>query len=252
MRTALAVALLLLEACTTSPGNPAIPAGQVLQNQTVSIADFKRIVAWGSQGKSAIAQCPQHYKIVAGGSSSSDGSSVGTGYADTNVNGWVVKPNSNAAAEAFATCVLRGHFGNGFHWRSSEPVSGIAGAQCRGDYMLVTGFGRGTVSASWFDPRTQTYWVVGGGTAYASCARKSMGIIIKHAWNQSQNPKTVFAGCGTGYTVIGGAMGNNAWPGPPIQQHPGVGSDPGKHGYAGWWTFSNALNELTWAACVTT
>jgi hypothetical protein len=253
MRTALAVALLLLEACTTSQGSWALPQGfSTVRDETVTISDFKRIVAWGSKGKSAIAQCPQHYKVVAGGSSSSDGSFVGTGYADTNVNGWVVKPDSSASAEAFATCVLRGRIGNQFHWRSSAPVSGIAGAQCRGGYILITGYGRGTVSASWFDPRTNTYWVTGGGTAYASCARKRLGIAVKHAWNKSQKPKAVYAGCGDGYTVIGGAMGDDAWPGPPVQQHPGIGSDPGQHGYKGWWTFSNALNELTWAACVQT
>ena len=251
MRTALAVALLFLEACTTSPINSALP-GVSARNEMVTISDFKRVVAWGSKGKSAIAQCPQHYKVIAGGSSSSDGSFVGTGYADTNVNGWVVKPNSNASAESFASCVLRGRVGTNFYWRSSEPVSGIAGAQCRGDYILITGYGRGTTSASWFDPRTNTYWVTGGGTAYAACARKRLGVVIRHAWNKSQNPISVYAGCGDGYTVIGGAMGDNAWPGPPIQQHPGVGSGPGQHGYKGWWTFSKALNELTWAACVQT
>jgi len=253
MRKAFAVALLLLEACTGSPINPALPVGlSAARDQTVKISDFRRVAVWGSKGKSAIAQCPQRYKVIAGGSSSSDGSFVGTGHADTNVNAWVVKPNSEASAEAFATCVLRGRIGSDFHWRSGQPVNGIAGAQCHGSYMLITGYGRGTVGASWFDPRTNTYWVTGGGTAYALCARKHLGIVIKHAWNQSQNPKSVYAGCGDGYTAIGGAMGNNAWPGPPIQQHPGVGSDPGQHGYKGWWTFSNAVNELTWAACVRT
>jgi len=253
MRTAFAVALLLLEACTGSPGISNVPAGPpAARNDTITIADFKRIVSWGAKGKSAIAQCPQPYKVVAGGSSSSDGSSVGTGYADLNVNGWVVKPESGAAAESFATCVLRGRFGSAFHWRSSAANSGVAGAQCPLGWMLITGYGQGTVTASWFDPKNNTYWVTGGGTAYASCARNRLGIVIRHAWNQSQNPKAVFAGCGSGYTVIGGAMGDNAWPGPPIQQHPGVSSDPGQHGYKGWWTFSNALNELTWAACVQT
>ena len=250
MRTAFAVALLFLEACTTSPINSALPVGFSARNEMVTISDFKRVVAWGSKGKSAIAQCPQHFKVVAGGSSSNDGSSVGTGHADTNVDGWVVKPNSNASAEAFASCVLRGRVGANFVWRSSAPSNGIAGAQCHGGEMLITGYGSGTVTASWFDPRTNTYWVTGGGTAYASCARTRLGVVIRHAWNKSQKPKTVYAGCGDGYTVIGGAMGDNAWPGPPIQQHPGVGSNPGQHGYKGWWTFSNALNELTWAACV--
>src|SRR5581483_1294584 len=235
MRTAFAVALLLLEACSGLSGNSTVPAVQTAQNDTVTIADFKRIVSWGAKGKSAIAQCPHPYKIVAGGSSSSDGSNVGTGYADKNVNGWIVKPDSSAAAEAFATCVLRGRFGSGFHWRSSTPISGIAGAQCPSGWMLLTGYARGTVTASWFDPRTNTYWVTGGGTAYASCVRKRLGVVIRHAWNKSQKPKAVYAGCGAGYTAIGGSMGDNAWPGPPIQQHPGIDSDPGKHGYNGWW-----------------
>jgi hypothetical protein len=118
--------------------------------------------------------------------------------------------------------------------------------------VLVTGFGTGTVKTSWYDGSSNTYWVSGGGTAFASCAVNGIGVVIRHAWNHSQKPKNVYAGCGKGYSVIGGAMGDNAWPGPPIQQHPGVESSPGIHGFDGWWTFSNALNELTWAACVPT
>ncbi|MGC1380120.1 MAG: hypothetical protein WA814_03740 [Candidatus Baltobacteraceae bacterium] len=221
-----------------------------MRPDVVTISDFKRVVSWGSKGVSAVAQCPSGYLVVAGGSSSSDGSSVGTGHADLYRNGWVVKPDSGASAEAFATCAARKIARKAFRWRSAGPVSGLAAAQCGPHFMLVTGYGLGTVTASWFDQSTNTYWIGGGGTAYASCARDDAGIAIKHAWNRSQKPKTVYAGCGDGYTAIGGAMGDSQWPGPPIQQHPGLSSGPGTHGYAGWWTFSNALNELTWAACV--
>jgi hypothetical protein len=217
----------------------------------VTASDFKQVAAWGGEGKPAVAQCAQGYKVIAGGTSSSDGSPVGTGLPDSNRTGWVVKPsNSKASAEAFATCIARKGPGTGFQWRSGYPTSGLAAAQCHVGYMLITGYGSGTVTASWFDPDTNTYWVSGGGTAYASCARSDLGIIIKHAWNQSQKPKSVFAGCGSGYSVIGGSMGDSAWPGPPIQEHPGDASAPSAHGFHGWWTFSNALNELTWAACV--
>lgn len=219
---------------------------------TLKSSDFKRIAAWGPKGKLAVVQCPQGYKVVAGGSSSSDGSAVGTGYADGSRTSWIVKPDSNASAEAFATCVSKATFKQMFRWHSAQPVSGLASAQCRGGFTLVTGFGTGSVSASWFDQSTNTYWVNGGGVAHASCVRSSAGVVVKHAWNKSQKPKNVYAGCGGGYTVIAGAMGDSAWPGPPIQEHPGVASGPGTHGYDGWWTFSNATNELTWAACVRT
>ena len=248
----IAAALVLLAGCSGYSGVPPLTAGPFAAAPhplVVSGSDFKRIAVWGSKGSTAVAQCPQGYKIVAGGSSSSDGSTVGTGYANFSLNSWVVKPDSSATAEAFATCVSRAARA-AFRWRSAGPVSGIAAAQCPPDFVLVTGFGQGTIKTSYFNASGNSYWVKGGGNAYASCARKSAGVVIRHAWNKSQKPKTVYAGCGDGYTVIGGAMGNNAWPGPPIQEHPGVSGGPGMHGYNGWWTFSNALNELTWAACV--
>ncbi len=197
-----------------------------------------------------MAQCPQGDKVIAGGSSSSDGSSVGTGYTDSHRNSWIVKPHANASAEAFATCITRKAPGSSFEWRVSLPVSGLAGARCRSGYGLITGYAVGATASSWFDGGTNTFWVSGGATAYASCARDDDGIVIEHAWNKSQTPKTVYAGCGHGYTVIGGSMGDSQWPGPPIQEHPGAASGPGVHGYNGWWAFSNAQNELTWAACV--
>jgi hypothetical protein len=253
--SAMAFALAFLAGCSNGgfgpPGGANALAPDSMRSQVITSKDFARVAAWGTEGQLAVAQCPQGFKVVAGGSSSSDGSAVGTGYAESNGNGWVVKPDSTARAEAFATCVNKATRKD-FRWRYAAPVSGLAGAQCRKGYMLITGYGSGTVSTSWFDPGTNTYWVGGGGTAWASCVRNTAGVVIKHAWNKSGKPKNVFAGCGTGYTVLGGAMGDTAWPGPPIQQHPGVESGPGIHGYDGWWTFSNAMNELTWAACVKT
>lgn len=255
LRTTCAAAIIAAQLCGCSGGRGAgIPSGpwsnSAVASQTLRSKDFKRVVAWGPKGQPAVAQCQQGYKVIAGGSSSSDGSFVGTGYADSGRGAWVVKPRGSASAEAFATCVARNGAGSSFQWRKGNPVSGLASAQCRVGYVLVTGYGSGTVVDSWFKAATNTYWVSGGAIAYASCARSDAGIAIKHAWNVSQHPKSVFAGCGSGYTVIGGAMGDSAWPGPPIQQHPGVRGSPGIQGYRGWWTFSNAKNELTWAACV--
>jgi hypothetical protein len=251
----LAVALIALSGCSGSRGASAIPPDLSMeagaQPQTVNSSEFKRIAAWGSKGRIAVAQCPQGYKVVAGGSSSSDGSFVGTGYANSKYDSWFVKPDSNASAEAFASCLPRLTARKYFQWRSAGSISGVAGAQCRAGYTLVTGFGFGTISGSWFNSSTNTYWVSGGGISYASCARVSAGVLIKHAWNKSQKPKSVYAGCGSGYSVIGGSMGDNQWPGPPTQEHPGVATGGG-HGYDGWWTFSKAMNELTWAACVPT
>jgi len=250
---ALSTALVLLSAC--SGGNSALPGVNALTNAPLVLksTDFKFIVAWGSTGKQAVAQCPQGYKVVAGGSSSSDGSKVGTGFADSRGTSWIVKPQSGAAGESFATCIKKAGLGKLFHWRVGLPNNGLAAAQCQTNDELVTGYGNGgSVTDSWFDPSTNTYWVSGGGTAFASCVGKKAGLLVNHAWNKSQNPNAVFAGCGSGYTVIGGAMGNSAWPGPPIQQHPGTKAGPSHHGYDGWWTFSDAYNELTWAACVQT
>jgi hypothetical protein len=151
-----------------------------------------------------------------------------------------------------ATCVSLKRAGPSFRWVAGYSISGLAGAKCGANFTLIGGYGVGTVTTSWFNQGTNTYWVNGGGSAYASCARDRAGVVVRHAWNKSQKPKTVFAGCGSGYTVIAGAMGDGAWPGPPIQEHPGDSGGPGVHGYDGWWTFSNALNELTWAACVPT
>lgn len=255
LRTACVASIIAAQLCACSGGwgpgfSGAGASNSVFRAQTLQSKDFKRIAAWGPKGNAAVAQCPQGYKVVAGGSSSNDGSFVGTGYANDGHSAWIVKPSGGATAEAFATCVSRRTGGASFTWRLGYPTNGLASAQCRVGTTLVTGYGSGTVTTSWFDPDTSTYWVGGGGIAYASCARNGAGILIRHAWNKSQHPKAVFAGCGSGYSVIGGAMGDSAWPGPPVQEHPGVPSSPGIHGNRGWWTFSNAKNELTWAACV--
>jgi hypothetical protein len=252
-RVYLAILILAsLPAC--AGGNQAaglpVAANAGVRPLTLRASDFTRVVAWGAKGKPAVAQCPQGDEVIAGGSSSSDGSSVGTGSPSSGRKAWVVQPDSSASAEAFATCVTHEVARANFQWRSASPTNGLADAQCRSDDQIVTGYGSGTVSDSWYDASTNSYWVSGGGEAVASCVRRTAGVIIKHAWNQSQKPKAVYAGCGSGYTVIGGSMGDSQWPGPPIQQHPGDGSKPSQHGYDGWWTFSNALNELTWAACV--
>jgi hypothetical protein len=224
-----------------------------LRPLTVTAAEIDRVVAWGPKGQVAVAQCPQGDKVVAGGSSSSDGSFVGAGYTNSGNTAWIVKPShSSASAEAFASCVSTATTGEAFRWRLAYPRNGLASAQCRVGYIIVTGYGTGTVKTSWFDPDTNTYWVNGGGIAHASCARSGTGVVVRHAWNKSQKPKTVYAGCGKGYAVLGGSMGDSAWPGPPIQEHPGDASGPASHGYDGWWTFSSAANELTWAVCVPT
>lgn len=188
--------------------------------------------------------------MIGGGSSSSDGSFVGTGYPTGAYTGWVVKIGASASAEAFATCVTQTVYRSSFRWRAGTPVNGIASARCRAGFNAVTGYVLGAAKSSWFDPGSNAFWVTGGGTAYVSCARSATGIFTKHAWNQSQKPKTVFAGCGSGNVVVAGSMGDSQWPGPPIQQHPGDPGSPSVHGDRGWWTFSNAQNELTWAACV--
>jgi hypothetical protein len=254
MVRALNVALIaVLTAC--SSGSLSLPAGPSAASDAVqpavTIANFKRVVAWGPKGTVAVAQCPPGYKIVAGGSSSSNGASVGTGFADFPSNAWIVKPPSNASAEAFASCVGSKEYHKTFRWISAGPIpsSNLAEADCPHGWLVVTGFGvQGTVTASWVNGNT--YWVEGGAIAYASCARPNDGVIVVSAWNKSQKPKTVYAGCGSGYTDIGGSMGDVTWPGPPIQQHPGLASGPATHGYSGFWTFSNANNELTWASCV--
>jgi hypothetical protein len=210
------------------------------------------VAAWSANGKPAVAQCPSGYRVIAGGSSSSDGSSVGTGIADLDRNAWVVKRHRGARAEAFASCVRSGAAATNFEWRVIAPFGGLAAARCPERYDLVAGYATGPVSTSWVDRATQTYWVTGGGTAHASCVVRDAGVLIRHAWNQSQEPKAVFAGCGAAYTVVGGAMGDDAWPGPPIQEHPGVALAPNVFGRRGWWTFGGAANELTWAACVKT
>jgi hypothetical protein len=255
LRTACALTIVLAWLCACS-GSATAPvpsglAGSHMRPLIVTAADVKRVVAWGPKGQVAVAQCPQGDKVVAGGSSSSDGSFVGAGYANSGNTAWIVKPSrSGASAEAFASCVSRNTAGLSFRWRLAFPRNDLASAQCRVGYVLVTGYGTGTVKESWFDSATNTFWVNGGGTAHASCVRSDAGVLVRHAWNKSQKPKIVFAGCGKGYTVLGGSMGDSAWPGPPIQEHPGDASGPAAHGYDGWWTFSNANNELTWAACV--
>jgi hypothetical protein len=251
--SAAALALTALSACS-GIGMPSFSTGQnnpfAVPLRILTSKDFTRPVKWGATpGAAARAECATGSQVVAGGSASSDGSFIGTGYADGKA--WVVVPGPRAKGEAFASCVSTAAVGSLFAWVSAKPISGVAVAQCASGFILITGYGRGgPITQSWFEPTS--YWVRGGAMAYASCVRSTAGVIITHAWNRSQHPKSVYAGCGGGNSVIAGAMGNREWPGPPIQSRPGVGTGPGVPGYAGWWTFSNAANELTWAACVKT
>ena len=230
---------------TSSMTSSAVPLNLTAKN-------FTQFAKWGPVGAVTRAECPSGDKVVAGGSSSSDGSFIGAGWADDKGVAWVVSPRPTAKGEAFAACVSIKDVGSLFTLVSARPINNLASATCGSGYSLITGYGRGTVHKSWFDPGQKTFFVRGGGVAYASCVKDNTGVMIKHAWNRSQFPKNVFAGCGGGNTVIAGSMGNNEWPGPPVQSHPGVGSNPATHGYAGWWTFSHEANELTWAACVKT
>jgi len=248
--TAAALALTALSGCSAI-GMSSFSTGQnpfATPLRILTSKDFTRPVKWGATGAPARAECAAGSKVVAGGSASSDGSFVGTGFAD-GTTAWVVPATPKAKAEAFASCVSVAAVGSLFTFVSAKPISGLAVAQCGSGFMLITGYGRGgAITASWFEPTS--YWVRGGAMAYASCVKSDAGVSVKHAWNRSQHPKTVYAGCGGGNAVIAGSMGNREWPGPPIQSRPGVASSPGAPGYDGWWTFSNAANELTWAACV--
>jgi hypothetical protein len=249
--SAAAVALTVLSACS-GLGMPSFSTGQnpfaITPLRILTSKDFTRPVKWGTPGAAARAECPSGSKVVAGGSASSNGSFIGTGYADGG-KAWVVQPSSGVKGEAFASCVSIAAVGSLFAVASAKPINGLAVAQCGSGFILITGYGRGgPITRSWFEPTS--YWVRGGATAYASCVRSDAGVMIKHAWNRSQHPKVVYAGCGGGNAVIAGSMGNSEWPGPPIQSRPGVGSGPGVPGYDGWWSFSNAANQLTWAACV--
>src|SRR5579863_4317133 len=139
-RSALIIVMASLCACTGSATAPVPPYGAAahLRPLIVTAADVDRVVAWGPKGQVAVAQCPQGDKIVAGGSSSSDGSFVGTGYANSGNTAWIVKPSrSSASAEAFASCVVRGTAGQAFRWRSAFPNHRLASAQCRVGYVIV-------------------------------------------------------------------------------------------------------------------
>ncbi|MGC1381982.1 MAG: hypothetical protein WA814_13280 [Candidatus Baltobacteraceae bacterium] len=220
----------------------------------LTFADFKTVAKWGTiAGAKVRAECGTGYEVVAGGSSSSDGSTIGTGSADDSGKAWVVQPESKAKGEAFATCVSISTMGSLFQLVSAKPTGpyGTASAKCGTGFMLITGYGRGPIKVSWFDPRSNTFSVRGGATSYASCVKSDDGVTIKNAWNKSQYPKSVYAGCGDGHKAIAGSMGDSGWPGPPVQSHPG-NANPGAHGSNGWWTFSHKENELTWAACVHT
>ncbi|HEY2553936.1 MAG TPA: hypothetical protein VGI15_01695, partial [Candidatus Cybelea sp.] len=112
----MAVALVSLAACSGSK-NLAMPTeSSAVAPQSISKADFKQVAAWGSKGQKAVAQCPQGYRVVAGGSSSSDGSLVGTGVPDSTHTAWVVRPQSGASAEAFASCLRASLARKAFRW----------------------------------------------------------------------------------------------------------------------------------------
>ena len=66
----------MLSACSGGHGISTVPAAggswlsdSVVQSRGVTVSDFKRVAAWGSKGALAVVQCPQGYKVVAGGSS---------------------------------------------------------------------------------------------------------------------------------------------------------------------------------------
>jgi len=259
----LALATLALSACSNqgsipgsagSPGAaPNAPQSAIGKHpRTASSSDFEWVRAVGAPGQKAVAQCRAGYTVIGGGSSSSDGSPVGDGAPDISTNSWVVTPGgSNVTAYSQASCASTSLGLGSFKWVAAANSNGLAGATCGAGYMLITGYGsNGVVKASWFNPDTNTFWISGKASAHASCAATSLGITIKHAWNQSQYPDHVFANCGTGNVVIAGSMGDEQWPGPPIQEHPAGGAIPSTVGDLVWYAFGSAANIVTWAACV--
>jgi hypothetical protein len=237
-----------------SRSNPTLPSAAQRAPIHVSAADFRWVSSWGAAGGTAIAQCPQSFKLIGGGSSSSDGSFVGAGHPVLGRTAWAVKAGSSTAkALAQASCVSNTVAAAAFRWVSGAAVNDLAAAKCPANALLVTGYastGSTPIKGAWVNASTNTFFVEGGTTAHAMCALSGIGVWVHRAWNQSQKPMMVFAGCGSGNTVIGGTMGDNAWPGPPSQEHTGTASNPGTPSTNGWWVFSSADNAMSWATCV--
>jgi hypothetical protein len=245
--------LLLLAACSAAAGPAAVPVGRAAAAglRPLTSANFTWVNAWGPRGAAAIAQCPQGDRVVAGGSASSDGSFVGTGVPLSTGTAWSVKANSSKSyAQAFASCVSGSVFKTYFKWKRAPSVNNYAGAQCDAGSTMIFGYGPGATGSSWFNAGTNTFWVAGGGSSRAMCVLAAAGITIGHAWNKSPKPQHVYAGCGDAATAVAGSMGNSEWRGPPVQERPGIVQGHQPPGTMGWWTSSNADNELTWVACV--
>lgn len=259
--TAATVAIASFSACAGQPTtvastipaapNTIAPVTHALRSHVTSSA-FTWVRTWGPVGEKAVAQCPSGYKVVGGGDSSGDGANIGPGAADVSAQAWVA-PISGPKAQSLAqaSCLSDSVATGSFYWANGAESNGLASASCNPGFTLISGYGskttNGGVNTSWVNGNS--YWVSGGADAYAGCLAAT-GVTLSPKWGSG--PGYVFSGCGTGFD-IGGAVGNQTYPGPPLQNHVGGSASPSTTGTQGWWADSGShTSVVVWAACVPT
>ena len=231
----------------SAPSAPANVSSNIKMRPHFLYGHFSWVTQWGQSGGRAIAQCPAGTQLIAGGSNSSDGAAVGTGYADLNTNSWIVKDTSSQP-EAFASCADSVVSGD-FLWVPQQAGSdGIAEARCPAGFSVVTGFALGA-KFQWIDATNQSYWATGNSTttAYASCTSLSsangnkIAFVTKSA--PSQDPQQWTTGCPSNYKPIGGSFGTQQYPGGADRQFPTT--DPG----IGFKAYSGQEEMTVYAVC---
>lgn len=254
-RTVAAALVLTAVSACSGIGTPSISPGQnsmgasLMPLKTLKLKDFTFVNAGpGTPGALVTAKCPAGARyVVAGGANSANGKPVGTGSATKDQTGWVAG-GRDARAIAYATCVssaAQGLFKLVIQTTANGPDN-TRHAQCGSGWQLITGYGGNPEPVTWFDPKTNTFSVRGGGIAYAECVMENTGVSIKNSGIGSGLKQ--YAPCGKDNTVIGGAGGSSDAPGPPDKSYPATTND--KAGHTAWWTHTTKGKMKTWAACV--
>jgi hypothetical protein len=222
-------------------------------HRDVNSSNFTWVAVFGDTDANAEADCPSTWKVIGGGTNTSNVTFVGIGHYNSDKTGWIAPATSGGKSEAFASCVAPTTYSDYFEWVATSG-SGGATVTCDSGYDLVMGYGStatghvGVEYPVYGSGAGKNEFVLDGSssgtvTAHASCVRDSEAVIVHDVWGDGSSIAACPETGSLPYIIIGGSMGNGDYPGPPLEEYPtGTGSGNNNE----WHTFNfNWPNSTT-------
>jgi hypothetical protein len=226
------------------------PNGKV--KKALGAGDFQWVL--NKTDSVALAECPSGWTVIAGGGRNATDTGISGGTGTKNGNGWLV--SGSGLVNAFASCVDSA-YASDFVWEGPQhlgPGAKQVNVDCPSGYpQLIMGYANGEDWEAGVYGTSPEHWAAGvyntgAISAYASCAKSSLGLYVHAIWT-GNSPGRTATGCPTGTPVlIAGSMGddlpnqNSFWPGPPSEEYPATSANL-------WWVWSGIANLKNNAIC---